>query len=163
MATKLGEHTNPIQDGTNRRAIYGALRHEPPRTFTVTMNDATQAQSIYAIIPWNGTIEKVYAVGSAVNSSGGTPHQHKRFSFGRGAVGGGGWVHFGQTAGGIEVCTFVSGLAGHGSAGEMPALTPSAGCRVCKAGDIMSFSSNGINGGSQGAMDVTFTVVVQVD
>ena len=162
MATGLGEHTNQIQDGTNRRGVYEAFRHEPPRTFTVKMEDVTQAQSIYAIIPWTGTIEKIYAIGDAIGTSGGTPHQHVRFSFGAG--GPSNRVHFGTTAGGIEVGTgALTNIRGHETNSSMPVCIPSSACKNVNAGEIMSFSSNGIAGGSHGAMDVTFTVVMQID
>ena len=57
----LGEHTNRIQDGHNRRGVYDGLRHEPPRTLEAEITQVSVAKSAYVLCPWNGTITKIYA------------------------------------------------------------------------------------------------------
>ena len=63
---KLSEHTNNIQDGTNRRAIYDSFMHAPPRTVTVQVGGPgvtlSTAKAAYAPILWDGYIDRVYAV-----------------------------------------------------------------------------------------------------
>ena len=142
----LGEHTNRIQDGHNRRGVYDGLRHEPPRTLEVDIAQVSAAKSAYITSPWTGTITNIYACFTAT-TVGPVPDV---FSF---AI---------QNTDIGNLLTDTTGtVVGTGSISVAPTGGSTGRLNKITAGDVFTVSADG---GSTGpTMTARVTAVVQID
>ena len=124
------------------------------RTFQAEFRNASQAGHIYAVIPWSGTITKIFAV--ADNSGSSLPNCV--FSFGAGPIGMGAP---GFTGNYMSMSTAAAGAI-HGV--QWPSLAITSVRGVVNASEIMTFSGRGgsIGASEDGAMNVVFSVVMDI-
>jgi len=147
----LGEHTNRIQDGTNRRAVYDALRHEPPRTLVHTLRTVKNYTVGYATIPWNCEITKIYAVSNMAGTGG----VAERYSFGI-ALAGAGFIDLSG-----NIITVVTGA----TAGIAVSVTPTGASRranFATPGSSLRIKNCGTSTGPTGGIMI-FTALCQID